>query len=364
MQNRSRAFGAWAFLFAVIALFGETTLGQEKLSSDIIHLETPPNADQQNQISIYTSLWTERLKEGPDEQVSRARRKLLDPLTVGGTEHFRTAYCRIAGKGLREAGDCDRLLVRLNALIVAREFTKNEPIVTLIQVGLEDDSPAIRYWAAQAVSESTDDLTRFKQADARQLIEKLSNILKRERSMEVAEQVLLAIVSIRVEESVEAATAAFNDRVRFHKGNPELPFKTELGPLTEFFQKLIRLRAENQLVDEAFRQTARAAGRYYFLLSRQATEAELDADLQQDYLAMATMCDKILGYVHNTVLKVESGGPVPLTRFDKWPRIHEKARQWWRVLTQAPYAFESADLEIPDAPGNEWIVAPQAIPAS
>lgn len=346
MIAKQRQFGALAFAATTILVPSDRlALGQDRLPPELVTIQAALGPKQQNLIDDYVTHWTDTLENEADEQVVEARDQLTEPLGLGATDHFLNAYSRAVGGRLGDAVRADRLVSRLNAMIVASRIRKDENVISLIVKGLDDESPALRYWAAKAVRKvaQAPDIAP-KPAIQMKLLEQLDMSLRKEQSTVVLEQVFLAMVGVTHGAAVEKVYGGLNHRVRVHVGKPELPYRAERAGMQGLFRRLAEMEAHGVAVGEPFRQIARAAVRYLNLLSKQADGAKLSPDLAKGYSEMAQLCWRVLDYVHQKLESPERAPARPNFFTDNWKDYHVKALRWREILTKNPFNLTDADL--------------------
>jgi hypothetical protein len=336
--------------FAVLTAATVSASAQDRLPADIFGAESVLTPDQQSTIDEYADTWVEQLHAEDDKQVAAARGKLIDPLGMGGTPVFTQGYCTAVSSRLAGIANPERPIIQLNIMIVAARLNKDDATAALIQKGLDDECPAVRYWAVKAVrspeGSNPGDARVLSAANQQAILGQLNQLLDQEQSTEVLEQIFVAMVELRIPAATERVYEGLNRRVENHIGKPELPYAPECSGLRGLFQKLLQREAEGQVLDEPFRQIARASVRLMILLSQQAAASPLTSELEKDYLDMALLCDQVLRFVHT---KFKSSVPAPgdINQFAKnWQEIQVKALQWRDILTKSPFNFTDADLSI------------------
>lgn len=349
----SRRFaGVW---IATSLLITSAWATASKIPYDVVTATVALSPSQLAHIEQYLEDKVARLVEGDPEEVVRARRQLIEPLSwAGGTEIFNLAYSSAAAYRLNQAVKSDQLLVRLNAMIVVHAL--DDPgVLGLVVKGLADPNPAVRYWAGKSVSQSITD--RLASDQQRYLLEALTKVMLTEKSERVLQRLLVAVVSLNIPEAATKLLDGLNNRVSLHAVNPNLPMGAALEGLRTLFIKMVEATANGQdIATESIRQIAMVAYRYLDL-----SAALLDLDLpnkenQSNYRDMIKLNDAILRWTVRQ-MPPEGGPGIPPTiqselAAENWPFIRLRAEEWKRVLIQSPFSFGPVDLmvTIPDHP--------------
>lgn len=131
------------------------------LDENLIRSAAPLSRSQQQQVERFVKQQVDRMisavKNEQHAQLSDARRKLLSPLKAAyATQDFREVMVReVAEQIIRtqrdEKGDPQPPMLRLNGMIVVANLSDGRAL-PLARQGLDDQSPFVRYWAAQAVA--------------------------------------------------------------------------------------------------------------------------------------------------------------------------------------------------------------------
>lgn len=338
---------------AALCLLGSSALAQNDAPAPNavrnlpqgIHTANPLAPEQQELIDIYAREWSRRLldPQTPDEGVKQAKNMLLEPLGFPGSTAFREAYTRAVAKGLADVAQNDRLIARLNAMIVLDRLDTSPEVVALLIEGLQDESAAVRYWAVKAVRSPSGAIAP---AEQRSLANQLGQMLTGETQTVVLEQVYQALVDLdQSGQHLNTVIQALKSRVRAHQGKPNLAFRAEYAGLRAAYQKLLLL-ATNRPMDDQFRQIGATAAQYLQLIARQAGDANMTPDLLDSYKAMAGLCASILDEVAR---RLGSSAPLPRSiasdiQAGNWAAVAAGAQQYRDMLTSPPINLPPADL--------------------
>jgi len=344
-------------MLAVILLFmaSQPALARSKIPYSTITARDALTSIQLDHIETYLDERVQSLVQGSEGEVVRIRRELIEPLTwAGGTPIFHLAYSSASANRLTQAIRSDRMLVRLNTMIIIHSL--NDPgSVSLIEKGLVDSSPAVRYWAAKAVSQSIS--SRLSESEQRSLLRVLTMAMNREKSERVLQRLLVAVVGLNIPEAASRLLDALNKRVALHAVNADMPLGAALEGLRIQFIKTVEGKANGRDVSVVMiRQIATVAYRY---LDLSATLLDLDRpnpENQANYREMVKLADAILKW-SGRQMPPEGGASVPRSvksdiASNNWPLIRLRVEEWNRMLTQAPFNLGLVELMVtfPDRP--------------
>lgn len=306
---------------------------------------------QKNTIEDYVGQWATRLTIGEDADVAEARRQLLQPLGLGSaSEPFLEFYSQTVSQKLTPAIGHERLVVRLNAFIVAARL-RGEAVFTLIGQGLKDASPAVRYWAAKAAHNAIEAGGLNNDAQLRTL-GLLTQRLDQEDAALVVRMILLAIAKLNVPAATDALLESLNTRITLHaSADPAQALVAEQAALQQLYQKLITA-GSNPSAHEALRRLARTAVRYMDLAAAQLDAGRVSAEARDGHVQMITLAEAVLIYTRN-VLGSPRAAPNSVAapvRVGDWKAVRAIADHWRSVLREPPFDFSDSDLKlVPDA---------------
>jgi len=305
-------------LTAIAALHAGRARAQERIPQDAIVAQASFSDTQRQAITGYISRWGGLLQEATtnqqvsDTQISEARQKLLGPLrTPGATDFFKKRYSAQVSQTISGLLDADRLIVRLNAIIVVTRLT--DP-------------------SAVALAEDED-------------------------STEVLQQVMLAMGAMNLPSALDRLLDLLDARLRWHVDRPYEPYLAEAAGLRSVYQSLLRTPAANPA---QIRKLAQVAHRYMNLISRnlaeaadkaqaEGTENPISRELEADHAALLELCEYALQYVHGEVGS-QQGMPSSIIQkipFRNWKEINLIAVDGWgQVLKAPPLNFKPGDLAI------------------
>ncbi len=327
-------------------------LAQNKIPYDVVTATTVLSNVQRQHIDRYLNERVANLLDGTLNEIVQARKDLIEPLTwAGSTEIFHLAYSSAASNRLAPAVNSDQPEVRLNAMIVVNSL--NDPgTVFLIQKGLTDPNPAVRYWAGKAVNQITT-RSELSEQEQRTLLESLASAMSKETSERVLQRLLVGLVGLNIPEAATELLDGLNSRIDLHAVNPSMPLQAEIDGLRTLFVKTVQANSNGQNIPvPTVRQMALVAYRYLTLSS---ALLDMDRPSQEAHLHhqnMIKLTDAILRW---TAQQMPPQVPQPVTvknelASQNWQLIRLRAEEWRRVLSLAPFNFGPIDLivTIPD----------------
>lgn len=333
-----------------------------QLDPQLLNQQQPLTSTEKQQITSYVDFYLDELQNGSPQQVSVARSRLLDPLRrpqvpQGFMQGYTEVYVQRVLNRLAEGRDA----MRLNVMIVAPRLAVQEAL-QLIQQGLTDENPGVRYWAAKAlatIAQRPTDQNGLSSEQQLAALDLLRNSIGNESSNAVLTQLLQAMSKLEVREAFDALLDALIRRLAFHTNSAGEPMMPEQEALRNLFQTLVRLEAQGQNVQDPVRQIARAALLYMTIAARQAEQAEqagqpLSPPQIADREAMIRLADQILRWAMPlpTMLGPAAQGQMPqpitnaLTRRE-WNFILTQANEWRRLLRDA--SVPQDQLQLPQA---------------
>jgi len=332
----------------VLGVIANTALGQYKIPYDVVTAATALSVEQQETINRYINHRTELLFQGTKEQIVKVRQELTEPLTwAGGTDIFHLAYSSAANHYLSQGLNSDRLLVRLNTMIVVHDL-KDPGVVSLILRGLRDASPSVRYWAGKAVTQAGVH-SRLSIQEQSMILNALVPAIQKETSEHVLQRLLVGLVGLNIPEAASKLLDELNKRVALHAANPNLPLAAAIEGLRTLFVKTVEAKSNGQDVSyDAVRQMALVAYRYLALSATLLDTDRLDEEHRNQYLDMIELVDAALGW---TARQISPNLPAPPSIKDdlerqNWPLIRLRTEEWKRLLEKAPFNFGPVDLMV------------------
>ncbi len=341
------------FMSMVAVLLTQPALGQNRIPYDIVTTESALTADQRERIEAYVDLRLAWLLKGQSDQVTQAREELIEPFgLVGASRIFTLAYSAAVSKRLINVIHSNDLLVRINTMIVAASLI-DPGVVRLIEIGLTDDNPAMRYCAAKAVGDAdTVDVPGTRRELSRdnqqQLLAAMKKAAEAESSQQVLHRLLLGIVSLEVPEAAVYLMEQFNQRVAQYTTDPSLPVAPMTQVLRMMYINLIQASARGkELSKDVIDSVTRVAFRYQVASAAILNIGAPTAEIKRAHIEMIGLTDSILNWVAQTVL--DEGSPRPGSvknelAIENWPGVMLETEDWRQLLLDPPFGFTAEEL--------------------
>jgi hypothetical protein len=325
-----------------------------KLAGDI-SAAAALNKTQVDTVDEFVRYWARQLNAGSDDQVADARNALIDPPNRAGlSDAFRNVYSNSLNPQLVTAFASDRVLVKVNVLIVAASIADARTL-RLLTAGMSDNNIAVRYWAGKAaiVVASRPNLPRN---DKINLMNLLVGQMGNEPSGLAIKPQLVALGELNIAEANEQLLTGINQRVNQHLRTSDTNLSPEQEALLKLYQKTVAARgtpaanpAAAAAADALVRQIGTVAYRYLVVSSavldlKRVTDPARVADAE----GMARLCDQILRWVRET-LAPQAASPPPIDgelSARNWALIRLRNDDWRKLLTTAPINLATTDLEV------------------
>ena len=318
---------------------------QSRIAPEIISSDSLSDS-QQETITGYLETMCGRLHEGEAGEVTLARRRLLEPMnTPGATEGFLATYTRQLQPCIEKAMASDRLIVRLNGMIVVTRMTAASAL-PLIRQGFEDENAAVRYWAVKCVREIGRSADREWPTEVQyELLDLMTPKLRNESAGPVVQQLMVSMVELDVQESVQRTLDALNRRVQDHFANPGRPLQAEQNGLRELLRRLLE---EGDAPTRIRRELARTAYRYMRLAGTQLSEGDIPDTHRPAYQDVLRVADTIMRQT-NSDLNGPADIPAGVERDvqnGNWDAVLVKADRWQTILLDSPFNFAESELAL------------------
>lgn len=320
-----------------------------------IYTAEPLTTDQQQAIDAFADHWVPILLSQGEAGVSgivAARNRLQQPMLLPQTSRaFREYYSNAVARRFGSAMDSDDLVVRLNVTIVASRLMPTSEVIALITRGLNDQSPAVRYWAVKGINTPGPGGAIQPPPDAQQaLLQQLDNLLAQEEAPEVLEQVFKAMVGLDApgNNALDHVIATLNRRVQVHASEPTLTYRPETEGLQAAYSRVLVSIERGSGGNEQYRQLARAAAQYMDQLARHAANNPLPSELVNEYKRLAGLAYQILSQAHrdfSSTAQVFSPQQFNAALSgNNWNEILLAAQQFRNMLTNPPFNFDPTDV--------------------
>lgn len=333
-------------ILALLAVHAPFARAQDRLPQDVITAD-PLAGPQEDQVDTFADFWVDQLLNGDAPQVSEARRKLIEYLTIpGSSAAFRDALNKAIIERFDPVVKSDRLITRLNGMIVVNYLTDTGAF-GLVGIGLQDQSPAVRYWAAKAVAQITQ-RGQLAAGQQQQLLQLLEQGLGNEEDAAVLAELLKALNALNIPAAKDALITALGEQVKFFRAAPDARFQTLYDAMQALYIDLIRLDAQNPGgVNPQITELARVALLYNQLAAEQLkNDPDLSPELINDKAQMVKLTDTILRFAVDT-LAPGSRKPDPIDNaitFKDWDFVLVQADRWRQTLRRSPFNFTEEQL--------------------
>lgn len=343
----------WGFVTAAFLCVASVAAAQtNKIPYEIVTATSALSGAQRQEIDRYAQDMIARLTFGTLNEAVQARKDLIEPMSwAGSSDIFHLAYSSAVSGRLSQAIGSEQVHVRLNAMIVVGSL-RDPGTVGLIQKGLADPTPAVRYWAGKAISQVGVQAS-LSETEQRTLLRALTSAMETETSERVLQRLLVGLVGLNIPEADAQLLSALNRRVDLHADNSSLSLEAEMEGLRTLFVKFVQARSNSQTVPaQTVQQLTLVAYRYFILSATLLDSGRLNQDSFAQYPKMLQITDTILGWA---VSQMPPSGPPPAPIKNElanqnWQLIHLRAEEWKRTLSLAPFNFEPVALmvTIPD----------------
>lgn len=282
-----------------------------------------------------------------DDQIRDARSRLADPYQRGGKAEFELLYSRVLGGELLPLMSGDRPVgVRLNAMIIATRLTDPVSATKLVQVGVGDANPGVRYWAGIAAREvSSRGLDPKLQAEMGASLEKA---LGKESSPYVRSPMVTALLNLTGSEAT--VLTALDRGVETLIANPGASPAADMEGLVKVYQKLGELAAveSSAAANKTNIETlAKVSYRYLALSAILLEEGKVPATHRSQFSELALKSDIALRWAVGK-LNDKLTQPASITgdaSLDKWANVRARNIEWFKLLT-GDLKFDPAPLEV------------------
>ncbi|MCC7406896.1 MAG: hypothetical protein IT442_02415 [Phycisphaeraceae bacterium] len=350
-----RAGGVVVGLILALAT-ANLAVGQTLLSKELLTTTTTLKAEQEETVKQFIQERVDQLTGGDDAQVLDARRGLMGPLEKEASQIFRQVYSSYLRADLVTALDNDRLLVRLNAMILAGSLD-DQNAIELVKKGLSDTSSAVRYRAAVAGHrlltgvrfDTRTDRSVFEQ----ELLTAIGQRVQKEDSPYVWRPMLETLGQLAQPEARQLLVEALNQRVAAHAANVRLTPDPERAALGGLYRRIVQeVNVPGGSVDRAtLRAVALTSYRYFALAAQVLAEPDGETAVTGDYQRLLVEADVFLRWTVErlTATPVQIKPLEPLIKGGLWEEAVLQAQQWQEVMAASPLAFPAQDLVMPMA---------------
>lgn len=214
-------------LFVNLTASGQTQ--PPSIPAGIVTAQTV-SLEQQGEIARVVTPLLQKLATASDEEVAKARLDILrlynSAITLKGTPAFFAAISTVIADGLEPAAKSDRIICRINAMLVGSRALSPKTLAILSR-GLEDPTPAVRYAAGRAMAMMLDpEITGqdpqnvLNTSEFKAMVEVLAKSMDGETNSTLLAQLTLAMSRIPIEEARENTLASLASTLKTLQANP------------------------------------------------------------------------------------------------------------------------------------------------
>ncbi len=355
----------WTFRLPVICallLCAAPLRAQERrLSSDILSTASALDPAQTRTVASFVADLVDQLLNGNQDQVLDARTTLVEPfVTPNASNIFKTAYSTALTKALEVGVTSDRMLVRINVQLIIGQLT-DPTAIALVETGLKDKSPAVRYLAAKSgaaigarfeLPANPEDPAYTSNGEVqRKLLTALVATLSSESDYIVVEQLLAGIGALNLPEARDKLMLGLTERVTVRAVNTQLPVAAEHNTLTRVFSRVVREATAGRAVEPNFlKMLAVVAGRNMRLSAKLLDENGVPAALAPQHAEMIKLGDTIIRWTAQQLKTPADKLPKDDIKAGldgrKWTEVRLRVEEWINLMTGAPFSFPPSLLSV------------------
>lgn len=336
-----------ALCVAVCGLWGQAVSAQDSISQTILQAQAELSPQEQANVNAFLDAQLARMQSNGPSEVAQGRARIAEQFTISLSENFLNYYRQELGRRAATLIKPDLpLMTRLNVAVLSAKLT-GDGLLSVLQTGASDQSPAVRYWIAKAVGAAAKD-GAFDSQQQQIVLNVLAQRLKDEDSSLVLEQIMVAIAEINLPQAIQTVLEGLDSRVALHVNNPDLRYKPVLNGMQQLWSKLIALRTNNQNVNKEQHELARIAFRYYALIADQLAamqnDGENDETLTQDKAQMALICSRVMDDVVKEMAP-NVARPLPVDTSNA-AELKVSRDRWRDILKAPPFNFTDDQLKV------------------
>lgn len=336
-----------AIWVAMLGPGGQMLFAQDSIPQDTLQAKTELDDPAKVAIDAFLDEQVRRLQTDDPNEVAQGRARIVEYFNLSNSDFFKVYYAQaLAGRVVPLIDADSPLMTRLNVAIISSKLTGKD-LVTVLQAGASDPSPAVRYWIAKAVGNAAKK-DAFDKQQQQDVLVVLAGRLKAEDASLVLEQIMLAIAEIDLPDAIKTVLEGLDSRVAFHKNNPDARFKPVLNGMQQLWSKLIALRSGGSNVNKDLNDLGRIAYRYYALIADQMPAFD-DADdpgavvVKKDKALMAQICARVMDYAVRDVAGLAAPQPVDTNNATE---LKASAARWRDILKGPPFSFTDEELTV------------------
>lgn len=330
---------------------------EPRLPASILRPSGVLDEAQTKTINEYVIYWIDLLNAGTDEEIAQARDKLAQPFKLGNAANdiFLAGYAAAIKVRLSEAMKSNRLIVKINAMLVLQYLTE-EGVVELLRQGLEDQAPAVRYRAAKAAGEvarrdaARGEAGRLNEEQKLGILAAIRQAFGAETDELVMEQLLTALIGlVEMPQARQYLLTKVNDRVSVHHRNPNLPAKAGIEAIQTFTTRLAREKAQGNLDPEEAKQVAVVCLRWFDVSAIVLDEDRADERMRGQYQKLLQATDKYLRWALRALApEIQPPNEIDdMLRSGDWKFIRVLSEEWKAKWQQSPMSLPAREMQVP-----------------
>ena len=309
MNTRRRCWNCLAPAI-VVALLLTTVRGE--IPPEVIIASGALSPRQQQALDEDASKLVEQLIKGSDADVVKARSELLDPFDKAPKDRafFKIAYSGSVAHALFDAGamKSPRLIVRLNTMIIVAQLF-DAAAIKLIDMGLADANPAVRYWGAKAagqLAQAKSDEDHWLLAAAATERASLTPSRHRRPRSPSPDALQQELKSLQWGGSM-SLTRSLGSLPPLIPASPSTPpiqtsrMTADTGGLHELYVDQVQQAIEAAVDPAAMRKLVLVSYRYLALIAQQLVDGKPSPEIEAQYWEMLKICNVALPWAAEKV---------------------------------------------------------------
>jgi hypothetical protein len=334
----------------VLVGFEAALQAQEKLPPELIAANAALDGAQQRKLDDYANYWIQNMLSSTDAQVSDARDKLVSPMrhpSAGSV--FKSAYSATLIRLLPQLLANNRMLVRFNAMLCVSSL-EDKSAIDMIQAGLADNNPAIRYLAAQAAGKMG---KKLDPSDQMRILTLLQASFIQEPDQVVVEQLLNGMSQLTVPQARLAMLEALNMHVDVHDSNTNITLKSDSDAMQSLLRDLVTEQTNGVKIPfQVTKQYAVAACRFMVHCATALEQNLVHPTMVAQYTKMIEDCEKTLRWICTRPMGMEDKNLPqddmrPNMQAKQWLAVRLRAEEWRKTLQDPPFNTSQRDLAVP-----------------
>ena len=330
----------------------DARLSTRTLSSDSL------TAEQVGDIDKWVNTQTGILSKGATPgAIADARRAILEPLNNTLTKPVpRNEIVKRVAEQLPAAMKSDSLAVRMNALIVASEIP-DAKVAPMVVAGLEDASPAVRYWAAKAcaqiMSQRPGGEIPFPEADQQNILNAINAAAPKEGSDSVLDQMFQALASLTIQPARTALFEILKQRVAVHAKDVNLGLRADVAAIEKLQEQIVRDAVTGKAIGPALRDLTAVTAQFLQVAVNAIATGDADPTLQPVLERTVSVAQKVFDLAINQLAPDWDRRPPLEGVKTNAAELQLNASEWVGtpgqpgILTSSPVGIPADKLKLP-----------------